>query len=83
MEEKLIGKITHYFTNIGVAVVQITDGSLKVGDVIHVLGNTTDFEQKIESMQIEHEEVTEAKKGQTIGLKIDEYVREGDEVYKK
>jgi len=82
MKEKLIGKITHYFTNIGVAVVEITSGGLKVGDKIHIKGGNTDFEQKVESMQVEHEGVEKAKKGEGVGLKVNEYAREGDEVYK-
>ena len=84
-EEKLgeeIGKISHYFTKIGVGVIEITKGSLKVGDNIKIKGATTDFEQKIDSMQIEHEKVQEAKAGQSIGLKVKEHVREHDMVYK-
>jgi len=81
MEEKLIGKITHYFTNIGVAVLEITDGKLSVGNKIHIKGATNDFEQNIDSMQVEHENVEIAKKGDAIGLKVDQQVREGDEVY--
>ncbi|MFH0906816.1 MAG: hypothetical protein ABIC36_03290 [bacterium] len=82
MEEKLIGKITHYFTNIGVGVIEITAGDIKVGDKIHIKGATSDFEQKIDSMQVEHENVKKAKKGDAIGLKVDQQVREGDLVYK-
>ena len=81
-EEKLIGKVTHYFTNIGVAVVEITGDELKVGDKIHSKGATSDFEQNIDSMQIEHENIETAKKGQAIGLKVEQQAREGDEVYK-
>lgn len=81
-EEKLIGKVTHYFNNIGVAVVEITNGELKLNDKIHVKGATSDFEQKVDSMQIEHENIEIAKKGQVIGLKVEQPVREGDEVYK-
>jgi len=80
-EEKLVGKITHYFTNIGVAVVEITSGGLKVGDKIHIKGATSDFEQGIESIQVEHENVEKAKKGQSVGLKADQQVREGDDVF--
>ncbi len=80
-EEKLIGKITHYFTNIGVGVIELTEGNLKVGDKIHVRGATSDFEQTVDSMQVEHESVEAAKKGQAVGLKVDQQVREGDEVY--
>ena len=80
MEEKLIGKITHYFGKISVAIVELS-GVLKAGDKIHVKGGSTDFEQDISSMQIEHENLEKAKKGDEIGLKVDEKVREGDEVY--
>ncbi len=81
MEEKLVGKITHYFTNIGVAVVEMTEGGLSVGDKIHVKGATSDFEQSIDSMQVEHENVEKAKKGDSVGLKVDQQVREGDQVF--
>jgi len=82
MEEKLIGKVTHYFTNIGVGVIEITKNTLKAGDTIHIKGATTDFEQKVESIQVEHENVKQAKAGQAIGLKVEQAVRENDEVYK-
>lgn len=76
-----IGKITHYFTNIGVGVIELKD-TLTVGDTIHVKGETSDFEQKVESMQIEHENVEKAESGQSVGLKVKEHVRENDLVYK-
>lgn len=82
MEEKPVGKIVHYYSNLGVGIIELSD-SLKVGDQIHIKGKTTDFEQTVESMQIEHESVQEAKKGDVIGLKVRERVREGDEVYLK
>jgi len=82
VEEKLIGKITHYFTNIGVGVIEITKGDLKVGDKIHIKGTSSDFEQAVDSMQIEHENMEKAKKGDAIGLKVDQQVREGDQVFK-
>jgi putative protease len=83
MEEKPeeIGKITHFFSKINVAVVELT-APLNVGDKIHVMGPTTDFEQTVDSMQIEHENVKAAEKGQSIGLKVKERVRENDTVYK-
>ena len=84
-EEKLgekIGRITHYFTKISVGVIEISKGSLKVGDKIRIKGATSDFKQKVASMQIEHEKVEEAKAGQSIGLKVKEHVREQDKVYK-
>lgn len=80
-EEKLIGKVSHYFTKISVGVIELED-TVKVGDTIHIKGATTDFAQQIESMQIEHESINEAKVGQSIGLKVNEPVRENDKVYK-
>ena len=77
-----IGKVTHYFTKIGVGVIEITSGTLKVGDKIRIKGATTDFEQKIESMQVEHEQVKEAEAGQAIGMKVKEHVRQHDKVFK-
>jgi len=82
MEEKLIGKITHYFNKIGVGVIEISEGKLKAGDKIHIKGATTDFEQSVSSMQIEHETVEKASAGQAIGMKVEQAVHEGDEVYK-
>jgi putative protease len=83
-EERLveIGRITHYFANINVAVVELSD-SLAVGDTIAIKGSTTDFEQVVKSMQIEHESVTKVDAGQSIGLKVQERVRTNDSVYKK
>ena len=80
-EKKLIGKITHYFTKIGVAVVELTD-KVSVGDMISIEGPSTNFQQKIDSMQIEHKNVKTAKKGDSIGLKVMDRVRETDSVYK-
>jgi putative protease len=82
-EEKLqeVGKVTHFFSKISVAVVELT-APLSVGDKIRVQGPTTNFEQAVQSMQIEHENVKMAQKGQSIGLKVDERVRENDAVYK-
>ncbi len=83
MEEKPeeVGKATHFFTKISVAVVELK-APLSVGDKIRIMGPTTDFEQTVESMQIEHENVKTAKAGQSIGLKVKDHVREGDTVYK-
>ena len=81
-EEMQVGKITHYFSKINVAVIEITDGSIKVGDEIHVKGHTSDFKQKVHSMQIEHEKVELAEPGQSIGMKMNEPVRANDLVYK-
>lgn len=80
-EMRRVGRVSHYFTRINVAVVVLSD-KLSVGDKILVKGSTTGFEQTVESMQIEHENVTSAERGQSIGLKVEGRVREGDEVYK-
>jgi putative protease len=80
-EKKLIGEVDHYYSNINVVVIELTD-SLKVGDEISIEGETTNFTQKVESMQIQHESIKEAKAGDAIGLKIKEKAREGDSVYK-
>jgi putative protease len=80
-EEKLVGKIIHYYTNIGVGVIELSD-ELKVGDKIHIKGDSTDFEQTVDSMQIEHQNVQSAKSGESLGLKTIEKVKENDEVFK-
>lgn len=81
MSEKEVGRVTHYFGNIGVAIIKLTD-ALRVGEKIHVKGATTDFEQVVESIQIEHKPVEEAKAGDEVGIKVSGKVREGDVVYK-
>jgi len=81
-EGKLIGKVVHYFSKIEVAVIELT-GPLSVGDTIRVVGGEdTDFTQAIESMEAEHEKIEKAKKGDSIGVKVKEKVREGYKVYK-
>ncbi|MDP2918189.1 MAG: translation elongation factor-like protein, partial [bacterium] len=81
-KEEEIGKIIHYYDKIGVAIIEIGKAGLAVGDVIHIKGHTDDFDQKVESMEVEHSEVLEAKKGDVIGLKIEQKVHEGGKVYK-
>jgi putative protease len=83
-EENVVetGRITHFFSKISVAVIELK-APLKVGDTIVVKGPTTDFEQVVDSMQIEHENVQKAEAGQSIGLRVVERVRETDVVYKK
>jgi putative protease len=80
-KEKKVGEVTHYFNHIDVAVVKLS-GGLEKGDKIHIKGSTTDFEQKVKSMQIEHKQVDKAGKGKAVGMKIKDRVREGDLVYK-
>lgn len=81
-EGKLVGRVTHYFSNIEVAVIELT-APLKMGDKIRIAGGQeTDFEQEVTSMQIEHAEVKSAKKGDSVGMKVNEKVHEGYKVYK-
>jgi len=77
-----VGRVTHYFSKISVAVVEL-NAPLAVGDHILIKGPTTDFEQVVESMQIEHQNIQRAEAGQSIGLKVVQRVREKDIVYKK
>jgi translation elongation factor EF-1alpha len=76
-----VGEVTHYFTKISVAVVDVT-APIKIGDRIAIKGMTTNFEQDIGSMQIEKEDIEEAKPGDDIGLKVADRVRKGDIVYR-
>lgn len=80
-EGKLIGKVAHYFGNISVAVIELSD-SLEAGDEIRIVGGETDFNQKIDSMEVDHKKVKKAKKKESVGLKVDQKVREGYKVYK-
>jgi len=81
VEKKKIGKISHYYGKIGVAVIDLED-TLSVGDTIEISGPATNVTQTVDSMQIEHENVQQAKKGQSIGMKVNDRVRENDVVYK-
>jgi len=80
-EKKLIGKIAHFYSNISVVVIELTD-SLSVGDEISIEGPSTNFTQTVDSMQIEHKNIKEAKKGDSIGLKVISAVKENDSVFK-
>jgi len=82
MAEERIGRVTHYFGKMQVAIVEIEAGTLAVGDTIHIKGHTSDFTQTVDSMQLEHEGVETATVGQAIGLKVAEHAREHDEVFK-
>ena len=81
MSETTIGTVTHYFTHLHVAAVKIADGELHTGDMIHVKGHTSDFMQKIASMELDHESAETAKLGDSVGIAMDEYTREHDSVY--
>jgi translation elongation factor EF-1alpha len=76
-----VGKISHFFSKIGVAIIDLTN-SLSVGDRIRIIGSTTDFEQKVESMEIEHKMIQKGMRGDSIGLKVEKRVRANDIVYK-
>ncbi|MFH1161673.1 MAG: translation elongation factor-like protein [Candidatus Jorgensenbacteria bacterium] len=80
VNEDRIGVVTHYFGGISVAIVKFSR-AVKVGEKVHFKGATTDFEEAIKSMQLNHEDIAEAKKNQEVGIKVDGKVREGDEVY--
>jgi putative protease len=82
MEEKKIGEVIKYFGKIGVAAIRLTEGPLKVGDTMHFVGHTTDFTQVVDSMQIENQNVQEARPGADLGIRTKEKVREHDVVYK-
>jgi len=77
-----IGIITHYYNHLSVAIVQLDTGSLRVGDTIHIKGHTSDFAQPVESLEIDHVHVNEARPGQSFGLRVKEHAREHDVVYK-
>ena len=81
MPEEVVGKVSDFFARPVVAGIELT-GTLKAGDRIHIQGHTTDFELTIESMQIDNVDVTEAKAGDAVGIKITDRVRRGDTVYK-
>jgi len=81
MQEKEIGKITHYYGHISVGIVELSD-TLKVGDNIHIKGHSSDFNQVVDSIQIEHQNVSEAKAGDVVGIKVAQKVHPHDKVYK-
>jgi len=81
MEEQEVGRVVDYFAKVGVAGIEIT-GQLTVGDTIHIKGHTTDLQQTVDSMQIEHESVQEAKAGDSVGIKVKDRCRAHDVVYK-
>ena len=82
MDEEKIGGVSHYFGNLKVAGIELTDGELAVGDTIHIKGHTSDFTQTIDSIQIEGDQVQQASVGQSVGLKVSEHAREHDLVNK-
>lgn len=79
--ESAVGTVTHYYSHLNVAVVQINKGELKTGDTIHVKGHSTDFMQTVESMEYEHRHVDQASAGQSVGIKVKDHAREHDIIY--
>ncbi|MBN2093834.1 MAG: hypothetical protein JW740_00445 [Candidatus Zambryskibacteria bacterium] len=76
-----VGKVIHYFNNIGVAIIEL-EASIKIGDKIKFEGHGADFEQEIASLQVEHKSVEKASAGDVVGMKVDNLVKEGTEVNK-
>jgi putative protease len=79
-DENLVGEVTHYYSKIGVAIVKFLK-TVPVGAKVRFKGATTDFEETVSSMQFDHKEITEAKVGQEVGVKVSQKVREGDKVF--
>lgn len=82
MAEQEIGRVTHYFGHIHVAAIEVTQETLAVGDTIHIKGHTSDFVQRVDSMQLDGKNVERATVGQSVGIKVAEHAREHDVVYK-
>lgn len=80
--EERVGIVTHYFTHLSVAIIQLDSGMLREGDIVHIKGHTSDFKQRVESMEVEHVHVGEVQVGQSFGLRVKEHAREHDVVYK-
>ena len=80
-KEKQIGKITHYFNKIKVAVINLSD-KLELGQEIRIIGGENDFNQKVQSMEVDQKKIKKAKKGDSVGIKIKEKVRQGYKVFK-
>lgn len=82
MSEEEIGKVTHYFSNIHVAAIDLTHGELHVGDKVHVKGHTSDFTQTVDSMEINRHPVATAITGESVGARVAHHAREHDSVFK-
>lgn len=81
MSEVPIGRVTHFYGKISVAVLSLKD-TIRLGDTVHFLGRSTDFQQEVSSLQIEHQAISEAKPGQEVALKVDYPVRRSDAIFK-
>lgn len=81
MADTKLGKVTHYYDKLGVAIIKLS-GALSEGDKIKIVGHGNELVQDVSSIQLEHEKIQKAKKGQVVGVKVDKVVKEGDEVSK-
>jgi translation elongation factor EF-1alpha len=81
MSEHYVGKVEHWFSKIHVAGIALTDGGIRVGDTIHVHGHTSDFTQRVKSMQIQRTQIDTAGPGDVVGVEVADHARPGDEVY--
>ncbi|MBU1032006.1 hypothetical protein KKE03_03765 [Patescibacteria group bacterium] len=79
--DKTIGKVTHYYDKLGVAIIDLETGGLKAGDEIKFKRGEEEFSQKVESLQVDHKDVDTVKKGDSFGLKVDQPTKPGTEVY--
>lgn len=79
--EEAVGTVTHYYSHLGVAVIQVNKGTLKTGLTVHIKGHTTDFLQQVDSMEYEHQHIDQASAGQSVGVAVKDHVREHDIVY--
>lgn len=82
MPDQKIGKVTHYFDKIGVAVIKVDKGEVKVGEMLHFSHGNRDFYQNVSSLQVEHQPVEKIKTGEEAGMKVDSEVKPGDDVFK-
>ncbi len=82
MAEEHVGHVTHFFGKAHVAAIEITAGQLSVGDTIHIVGHRSDFTQKVDSMQVEHDQVQTANVGDQIGVRVIDHAREHHKVYR-
>ena len=76
-----IGKVSHYYDKLSVAVVEVMNQPLKVGDTVKISGHDKEFKQEIGSLQVEHQQVKEVAVGESCGMKVDQHVKEGDILY--
>jgi translation initiation factor IF-2 len=80
IREAPVGRIVHYYPRINVGIVELTDGEINLGDVIHVQGKQTNLVQPVDSLQIDHQNISHADKGRRVGIKVKDKVRNRDQV---